>query len=358
MKKICIMLGNLNGVGGTGRAVSILANHLCEKYDTKILCYDQNVHTIGYVVDRRIEISSIFEKPIRMTYGIFKMIPYIMHYLKKNEIDTIIVCGALNFIGGIIASKLSGVKVICCDHSNYTCVYDAKFERESRNFAARFSDYLVTLTEKDIENYKKGTAVKAQIIAIPNVIDDALVFGFESVNYNCTAHRIISVGRLTYAKNYEILIEIAKEVLKKNPGWTWDVFGTGELENELLEKKEKLDVRNLTFKGNVNNIYDLYENYAFLVMTSRYEGFPMVLIEAMSKKLPCIAFDCQTGPSDIIKDKVNGFLIAEEDKEAMIQKIQNMIDSEQLRRTLSEHTKQTMEKFATEITMKKWEDII
>lgn len=357
MKKVCIMLGSLNGVGGTGRAVSILANHLCNKYSVKILCYDQDVENIGYEVDKRISIDSVFNKPTRMTHGIFKMIPYMARYLKQNDIETVIVCGTLNFVGGIIAARIAGAKVICCDHSNYTCVYDAKFERESRNFAAKFSNYLVTLTEKDIDNYKKGTKVKAKILAIPNIIDDELVHGSKDIQYDIALHRIVSVGRLTYAKNYELMIEIAKKVLDSNPSWSWDIYGTGELEEALLRKKDEINVPRLFFRGNVTNMYDLYADYSFLVMTSRYEGFPMVLIEAMARKLPCIAFDCQTGPSDIIFDGINGFVIPE-DKESMISTIQSMIDNDSKRKQFSENTKYTLEKFSTEATMKKWEMII
>ena len=357
MKKVCIMLGSLNGVGGTGRAVSILANHLCDRYNVKILCYDQDIEHIGYEVDKRISIDSVFSKPTRMTYGIFKMVSYMTKYLKDNDIETVIVCGTLNFVGGIIAARLSGTKVICCDHSNYTCVYDAKFERESRNFASYYSDYLVTLTEKDVDNYKNGTRVRAQILAIPNIIDDKLILGSEDIQYNISSNRIVSVGRLTYAKNYELLIEIAKEVLDSNPGWSWDIYGTGELEKSLLEKKDKINVPQLFFRGNVDNMYDLYSKYSFLVMTSRYEGFPMVLIEAMARKLPCLAFDCQTGPSDIISNGINGFVL-HEDKNSMINAIQNMIDNKTLRRQFSDSTKISLEKFSTDITIKKWEEII
>lgn len=91
MRKVCIMLGSLNGVGGTGRAVSILANHLCDIYNVKILCYDQDVEHIGYEVDKRISIDSVFSKPTRMTYGIFKMVSYMTKYLKDNDIETVIV---------------------------------------------------------------------------------------------------------------------------------------------------------------------------------------------------------------------------------------------------------------------------
>lgn len=357
MKKICIMLGSLNGVGGTGRAVSILANHLCERYNTRILCYDQDIENIGYEVDKRIPIDSVFSKPTRMTYGIFKMIPYMTNYLKQNEIETVIICGALNFVGGIIAARLLGKKVICCDHSNYTCVYDAKFERESRNFAARFSDYLVTLTEKDIANYKNKTTVKSRLLAIPNLIDDKLLLSSKDEQYNINSHRIVSVGRLTYAKNYELMIEIAKEILDKNPGWSWDIYGTGELKETLLKKKNEINVPHLFFKGNVDNMYDLYSAYSFLVMTSRYEGFPMVLIEAKARKLPCIAFDCQTGPSDIIANEIDGFVLPK-NKKLMIGTIQRMIRNEQLRRKLSDNTKFTLKKFSTEVTLKKWKEII
>lgn len=358
MKKICIILGSLNGIGGIGRAVSILANHLCKDYETRILCYCQEQGFIGYKISPSINVDYIFSKKIRMTYGIFKMVPYVIRYIKKFRIDTLIVCGPLNFVGGIIAAKITKIKVICCDHSNYTCIYDAKFEREARNFAAQYADYLVTLTEKDIQNYIQGTTIRAKILAIPNIIDENLLNKKDEVKYDLKSKKIISVGRLTYAKNYELLIEIAYIILARNPEWSWDIYGTGELQEKLEQKIESLKVDRLVLKGNVNNIYDLYEKYAFLVMTSRYEGFPMVLIEAMAKKLPCIAFDCQTGPSDIIIDHVNGELVEAGNKELMIASIQRVIDDVNERKRLSDNTHYTLDKFATPNTIRKWKSII
>lgn len=355
-KKLCIYLGGMDGVGGTGRAVSILSNELMQYYDVSIVSYYQDKNQLNYTLNQGIKLTSIFMQPTRMVFGIFKQIPYLYQYIKKNKIDVLLVCGAIHMPGGIIAAKLAGVKVICCEHSNYTCVYDARFERQGRNFAAKHSDYLVTLTNKDIDNYRNNTVVKAQMTSIPNIID-ARLFDFNS-DYHGKNRKIISVGRLTYAKNYELLIKIAKIILENNPEWEWDIFGDGELRSELETLIREHDVDRLYLKGNVNDIYERYKDYDFFVMTSRYEGFPMVLLEAMANKLPCIAFDCQTGPSDIILNNVNGIIVEPENEILMIQAIQSLIDDEGLRRNYSSHTVESLNKFKTERIIEKWIKLI
>lgn len=358
MKKICIFLGSLDGIGGTGRAVSVLANSLCDRYDISIVCYYQDLQEVKYSVDKKIKIYSIYSKHRSMTKGIVGVIRYLYLFFMKNHIQTVLACGAIYMPGCVIAGKLANVKVICCDHSNYTCVYDAKFERESRNFAARFSDYLITLTEKDVRNYKNSTTVRANIVAIPNIIEDALTQEYRNIVYNSSSKRIISVGRLTYAKNYELLIKVAKIILDQNPEWSWDIYGEGELRQVLEKSISEYNVERLTLKGNVKNIYELYREYAFLVMTSRYEGFPMVLIEAMANKLPCIAFDCQTGPSDIIIGNENGFLIEPENFDQMVKMIQKMIDEVSTRKYLSANTYIILEKYQKEKILDKWYKIL
>lgn len=358
MKKICFLLGALNGVGGTGRAVSILANHLCDKYTVEIICYSQNLEKIGYYVDPKIKVSSLFNgQRVSMSKGFFKLLSFLIKYLLKNKVDILLPCGALQMPAGIIAAKIARKKVICCDHSNYTCVFDAKFERESRNFAALFSDVLVTLTEKDIENYNNNTKVKAKMIAIANLTDEKLLKN-RDFTYNPDTKKIISVGRLTYAKNYELLVEIAAEFLKKHPDWKWDIYGEGEkrkmLEELIVEKK----VANLTLKGNVSDIYDRYKEYSLFVMTSRYEGFPMVLLEAMANKLPCLAFDCQTGPSDIIFDGVNGLLAEPENKADILEKIEKLVSDRELLIEMSKNTLLSLEKFSNDKILELWYSVL
>ena len=110
----------------------------------------------------------------------------------------------------------------------------------------------------------------------------------------------------------------------------------------------------LTLKGNALNIYELYPEYSFLVMTSRYEGFPMVLLEAAAKSLPLISFDIETGPNEIIIDDVNGYLIDANNSDAMVEKIDALICDSEKRKELSKNAYDTALKFSVERICEQW----
>ena len=351
---ICFLLGSINGIGGTGRAVSILMNELQEtkKYNISVICYYQKDKESGYPLNKNIEVNIILNKLKNMRSAFPRVVIYLIKYILSNNIDTIVACGSLYFPAAIIAAKITNCKIICSDHSNYTSISDVKYERQARNFAARFSDVLITLTEKDMENYKRNTKVKAKIDFIHNIVDKKL-FENNSI-YQGNSKKIISVGRLTYAKNYELLIEVAAEILLKYPDWCWDIYGSGELDDKLQKKIYELHVDRLILKGAVSNIYDLYQEYAFLVMTSRYEGYPMVLLESIANKVPVIAFDCQTGPSDIIDHNKTGLLVEENNIMQMINSIEQMILNASDRMRMSKNCESAMGKFSTVDIINKW----
>ncbi len=356
-KKIGIVLGNLSGIGGTGRAVSILANEICDQYDISVVCYYQDMNKIGYALDERITIQSVFDKPTTMSRGILKYVRYLRRFIREEKVETLVVCGVLHMPGGIIAAKSCGIKVICCDHSNYMCVSDAKFERQCRNFAALFSDVLVTLTEKDIANYRANMTPRAIMMAIPNIVDSRLL-EHRGEAYRIDSKKIVSVGRLTYAKNYEAILRIAQKLLKRYPDWSWDIYGEGELRKELENAIRENSLQRVRLMGNVPDMYDRYNDYAFLVMSSRYEGFPMVLLEAMAKGIPCVSYDCQTGPSDIILDQKNGLLVPANNEMELTRAVETLIQDDALRVRFSYHTSESVERFSTAETLKKWNSIL
>ena len=117
-------------------------------------------------------------------------------------------------------------------------------------------------------------------------------------------------------------MKVASEVLPKFPDWQWDIFGQGEDLEELirLAKEAQIDEQ-MHFNGQVTDLYERYKQYSIMVMTSRYEGFPMTLLEGIGNGLPLVSFDIPTGPSEIIDDGENGYLLQEGDINGMVYRL-------------------------------------
>lgn len=353
-KNICFVLGSINSYGGTARSVSLLLNELGKEpfYQLSVVCYYNERVVNNYQLDKSIPVEYILPQRMNMRKGFLRTLGFLISYLRKNQIDTIVACGVLFFPAAIVAARIAGCRIICWDHSNFTCVYDAKYERQSRIFAALFSDVLITLTKKDLENYKRSTKVRTTIDYIHNIIDPSILNKKFEKKQN--TKKIISVGRLTYAKNYELLVEIASQVLRKHEDWAWDIYGEGELHQKIQSKIDELNVERLSLKGFCQDIYDRYFEYEFIVMTSRYEGFPMVLLEALACGVPVIAFDCHTGPSDIIETNINGILVKNNDKDSMLNEIELLIENVYKLKTMSQNCKPSLERFQTKSIINKW----
>ena len=146
--------------------------------------------------------------------------------------------------------------------------------------------------------------------------------------------------------------------MPKYPDWSWDVFGDGDLK-EVLQKQinDSGLTANLTLKGQVSDLYDRYREYAFMVMTSRYEGFPMTLIEGAANRLPLVSFDIPTGPDEIIMDGMNGYLIDKNSDGDMINKIIKLMDDTELRENMSDKVYELTKVFSTEKVLEEWETL-
>ena len=232
-------------------------------------------------------------------------------------------------------------------------ITDYKFQKQARLYGTRKCDCNIVLTKAALKWYKENAKYK-NIMQIYNPIDPSLS-QIPHKNYSTNSHKIISVGRLSYQKNFNRLLDIANNVLRIHSGWTWDIFGEGE-ERESLEKRiVELGLQEKVFlRGQVEDLYTHYNEYAFYVMTSRYEGFPMVLLEAASNGLPMLSFDIDTGPNEIIEDGINGFLINPASDYDMESAINKLIEDDDLRRYMSHKSLITAEKFSIESILEQW----
>jgi len=167
--------------------------------------------------------------------------------------------------------------------------------------------------------------------------------------------QVIAVGRYDYQKGFDRLIEAWRSVYERFPDWKLKIIGDGESRNELDILVEKHDLNDvIELKMSVSDILQEYLDASFLVMSSRYEGMPMVLLEAMSVGLPMVAFACKCGPRDLILDGENGFLVPEGDVPLLAERIMQLIEEQDLRNRMGQAAKIKSERYAEPVIMDKW----
>lgn len=361
MPNICFLLGGFQGNGGIGRVTSILANAISDipGYTVTTLSYVQkeNVPPL-YELSEKIHSYYLLKDNVSMTKAFLTkhIVKRTRKVLKEEKIDILIACGALFFPLGILAVKNLPTRCYCWEHTNPETGSDYRFQRICRKLAVKAAERIVVIT-KSAEKYYCDIlkAPASKVVQIYNPISDEAV---KSQKYNSNSHMIVSVGRLSYPKNFSLLLDIAAKVLPRYPEWTWDIYGTGEEFDSLSAKIADLSLgKQVCLKGQVSNIYELYGKYAFQVMTSRYEGFPMSLLEGASNRLPLISFDIKTGPNEIIDDGENGFLIPENNAEKMEEKIEYLIEHKEEREKISNAAFNSMKKFSMNNILQQWRTI-
>ena len=203
------------------------------------------------------------------------------------------------------------------------------------------------------EDYKAYSNIP--VIYIPNSIES-----MPKTVSKLNTENIITVGRLEKVKGFEDLIDIFKIIISKNEKIHLNIVGAGSdydsLNSKIIKLKLQRNVKLLGYKTE-EELDDLYNDSSLYVMTSFSESFGLVLLEAMSHKLPCIAFDSANGAKEIIKNGENGYLIGARDKEKMANKILNLINSKQELEYLGNNALNNSKEYLSKNIKQKWVDI-
>ena len=305
-----------------------------------------------------VKYKNLSREKLSMQKHFLKSVLLLREYIKKHDIQ--IVFGIGMSMNGIGLSSTIGLnaKFISCDHTNSIVDTDMAIKRVQRYMAAKFADKIITLTDADRNNYISKYNINPQKVEfIYNWINS-----INSVEkYNVNSRKLVTVGRFDKQKGYDYLSKVTVNVLSKYPDWQWDIYGSGDdkIKEELVEQFNIGEVLSqVNFMGNVKGIDNIYPNHGIYVMTSRYEGLPLVLLEAKQYGLPIVSFNCPTGPSEIVIDGENGYLINDFDIEEMSNKICKLIEDKELRGRFSENSLNDTEKFSKERILQQWIHLI
>lgn len=370
--KLMYCIRGLSNSGGMERIITQKMNYLSQNYNYNIyvITTDQHDKEKYFYLNEKIkhiDLGINYLDDINKNF--FKRILIYIQKQKKhekklkniiNEIKPEILISLgdedRNFI---YKFKNKNIKIVREHHFNKNYL----LQNETRNFIYKLKAYymyfkdiylvnkydeFIVLTEEDKEKWHNK-----KIKSIPNFINN---IPEKSSNYE--NKKIISVGRLEYQKGYDILINVWNIISKKYPNWILEIYGEGIERESLQNKINKLGLeKSFILKGTVKNIQDKYLESSIYIMSSRFEGMPMVLLESMAYGLPVVSFDCPCGPKDIIKDNEDGFLVKFGNIEQMAEKIEKLILDEEKRKFFGKNARKNIQRYSQDKIMNQWKEL-
>lgn len=334
-------------------------------YEVFMLTADQGNHPVPYQLEEKVYLKDL---------GIRFHQQYQFHSIKRLWVakrlerlfkkrlsehlqiikPDVIVCTTANYVDINILARIKGdIPLVVESHS-------IRQQTLGKNgFCNKYSDYMyrkglskaqviVALTECDAAEWRK---VHPCVKVIPNIVN--LNDGEVSTLKNM---RVIWVGRFDYQKRPLEMIKIWQKVYPMNLDWHLDIYGEGEMKNELENEVVSLNM-NIHIHQPTSLIFNAYRESSILVSTSLFEPFGLVIPEAMSCGLPVVSFDCPYGPADIITDGVDGFLIKNRDIHAFADKVCQLIEDEDLRRRMGRNGIVSSQRYRADAIMPKWVDL-
>jgi len=282
--------------------------------------------------------------------------------IKKIDPD-IIICTTTYMVTEICRLKCRAKKVIeshgARDFIHLTDDFKMGFFKDLRNewnTRRRFRQIekcsdavVVTLTQADAKAWSKAPHVRV----IPNFTKFIV-----PQSSSCEVHRVIAIGRLTYQKGFDRLIDAWTIVNRRHPDWKLDIFGEGIRREALNKQIRNNDLeKSVTIHPFTKNIAQEYLNSSIFALSSNYEGFVLVLLEAMGCGLPCVAFDCPNGPAETIRNGEDGFLVENGNIKEFAEALCHFIEHEEERKSFGHRARKNIERYAPEVIMPMWEKL-
>lgn len=353
--KLLYITNGINGSGGLERVLSLKASYFAEvfSYEVHILVLNNTEQNRFFEFSEKIKFHSIPVTGNPISY-LLKYRNGIQNTINHIQPDIILVCddGLKAFF--IPRFLKTNAKIIYERH-----VSKLIEAREGRNFvkknltvakwmimeklAKTFSKFIV-LTEG---NKKDWTSLKNM-----EVIPNPLSFYPEKCS-TLENNVVICVGKISYQKGQDLLVQAWQKVNEIFPDWQLHLYGKEDL--------SVLDTNNLShnikYYPPTKNIEEKYLASSIYVMSSRFEGFGMVLTEAMSFGVPCVAFDCDYGPSDIIKNEIDGFLVEKENTKQLAEKLLLLINNAELRKQMGQKAKVSVKAYHIQEIAGQWKNL-
>lgn len=356
--KLLYITNGIKGAGGLERVLAVKASYLADTlgYDVHIVALNHNDAQCFYEFSDKIKIHSVTISGNPFSY-IKKYVSGIKSCVKDIQPDVISVCddGLKGFFlpllikaKGIIYERHVSKIIELGSNPSLIKKITTGFKFKLMTQLAKNFDRFVVLTNDNLTEWNGKNVI---------VISNPLSF-YPEQSSNLESKTVIAVGKQSFQKGFDRLLKSWSQVHEKHPDWNLEIYGKYDAAQRLDVLASELNVANsVRFFETEKNIQAKYLASSIYVMSSRFEGFGMVLTEAMACGVPCVSFDCPCGPSDIIKNKEDGFLVPNGDSNALASKIIALIENEELRKTMGQKAKVNVKRYLPEVICQQWDEL-
>jgi glycosyltransferase involved in cell wall biosynthesis len=376
--RIYILLVSAWGMGGTIRAAINLAGYLAAEHDVEIVstyrrraepyfAFGEGVKVTA-LDDERPDATPLLLRPVR---ALLRRVPSALYHpadIRRHNhslwTDVRLVHRLRRARGHLIATR-PGLNILAADLAVPGLITVGVEQMNLRSHAKKLRrvmirryrklDGLAVLTSQDMERYERAFNGGAPPMwRIPNTVRDV-----EPPQADMSAKRIFAAGRFTSQKGYDMLIAAFAPVAAAHPDWELKLCGRGVWTERLTRMVDELGLTGrVTLAGPTDDVPGEMAQASIYALSSRFEGFPLVLIEAMSKGMAVVAFDCPTGPADIVADHENGLLVPRKDVDAFSAALMEMVEDEELRRRCGAAAVETAREYTMSAIGPRWDEML
>jgi glycosyltransferase involved in cell wall biosynthesis len=386
--KIRFLMANAYGVGGTTRTVYNLAGELAKRHDVEIVSLQKSRELPVFTIPPGVRLRPLVDRSKRMQqadrrrtglvprakvklkYWARSQPSLLVHrqehrYNRFNLFTDLRLAQFLRSVDdGVLIGTRAGINLavarlarptivrIGCEHLNLA-KYKKGIREAYRKHYPRFDAY-VTLTERDAVAYEELLGGQTRVLWIPNGIPKVT-----EARSDTTGKVVVAAGRLAPQKGFDLLLPAWAKVVEAHPDWELRIFGGGKERESLRRQIQELGLDgSARLMGYTDRLPEEMAAAAFYVMSSRFEGFPMVLLEAMECGLPVVSFDCPTGPRDLITERKDGLLVPNGDIDGLAAAMIEMIELGDGRRALGQAALEKSAQYELSAVAARWEDLL
>ena len=370
-KKILYIYGGLYNLNGMSAMITQKVNYLADYtgYEMYIVLTEHPERPWSYKLSDKVHVKYLevnfddldtmpfYKKVICYFYKLRKAKKLLTDYMMslRPDITVSITRREINFINQIQdgSKKIAEIHFARTYYRQFKKDYFPDFINQwiSRTWMSslikhlKLLDKFVVLTEEDSHNWPELN----NVVVIPNFVSE-----IPSEKTDCLPKRVIAVGRYSWQKGFDLLIAAWEIVFQSHNDWLLDIFGGGDYGNfqKLADSKGLSAV--VHCHPAVSNIFEEYQKSGLFVLSSRFEGFGLVIVEAMGVGLPVVAFSCPCGPNDLIQDGYNGLLVENGNVKELAEKIITLMDNEELRCNMGKNAIPSAAFYTKERIMQQW----